>query len=845
MNQSDLRKLAVSIAIVSLMLSASILTQASATTIVGGMIEKSLTMTAGADGRAFAVVNGTYMFPATQRIDYSNSFELYSIYTDNSFDSASYTGIGPYFGLPSSTFDPILYSTGPLSSDFLVPTFLMTHNTTNNVVSPTITLSAKDNITLTLGQTSECQVDALNVVAAAFGVSAGQQNKLLAFTGLVTGGAISGELWDPDSNFVSSLYSGAGYFAFPFLANKQGYYTIYISSATSSYVKITPIEVPTTNVAMGQFATGEIKIPSNLSIDWSVKRDYQPSQIVALSYDVSAGSEYAFVFSANEELVSPATSSFTCMYFDVGTRKDGTAMFDTLTTSTTPVEPLVSRAPINGKVYIVLVGNWPSRLMYSMGVESTTVPTAPFNEPFYVELANPSGNSRHRMLYKFSLTADSMVRLNRTGYSGTIYSVIYKFGSDGTVYSTIRRALGHPNSWIRNGLAETNLQYFLYMGRGDYMLAFDATSNSHATIEINTYPISNYSFGSPFNVNVHTTKAFAINITNALQYYAFNVTLLSQLNASITYQIALYDDYNRFLNSFSADGSDPNRGIGNRQNNGAWQGVANGQYYVDPGPATQLYFNGNKSLQQCTFVSSHAGTYYLIIDVTNGYDTTNTGTDNAHRWTYYTGLTASLKMDLSGVDPTVPPLSATEIKYISLDSSSGTGSTSIVLTGTGGSTYRIIALALTGKVNTWTMISVSITNGTSSRILANYELLYDRIRYLGSNTFDYDYVQQLWPAYAEVGTTLRNATYQIEFGDLMPTTMIQFRVNVPATAAHTVVTFIVNHYNTTAFSGLTIPPSALAGPTTVFPLEVLFIVVVIVAAALIVVFIVVKKKKPT
>jgi hypothetical protein len=170
-----------------------------------------------------------------------------------------------------------------------------------------------------------------------------------------------------------------------------------------------------------------------------------------------------------------------------------------------------------------------------------------------------------------------------------------------------------------------------------------------------------------------------------------------------------------------------------------------------------------------------------------------------------------------------------EITYASLDSSSGSGSTSVTYTSAGSNDLLMVGLKLTPKVNTWTRITVTIINGTSgatsnittTRDSTYYEKLVDKIRYgpVGSetNTFNPDNSPAFFPwrtYYTVFGTSdPQNATYIIEFGALQSETMVRFLIDVyspppgPGTAAHTVVSFSVSHYSTPVFSGLRAPPS--------------------------------------
>jgi hypothetical protein len=797
-------------------------------------------MTAGADGRSFTVINGTYTYPATQRVDFNKSFDLYAIdYTDTVPSPTHYTIPGPRFEAPSS-FNPNAYSTGPLGSNLILPKFLMTHNITSSVVSPTITLSARDNITLGFGSTSEVQVDVSNVVVATLGVSSNEVNHILAFTGFVSGATITASIYDAGGNYLETGTAAAGYFAFPFLANKQGVYAFYITSTASSYVKATPTVVQTTALALGQFTSGEIKIPDQPVNTNLNQNDYQPSQIVALSYSVSAGDDYAYSFTMTEER-STGNSPYACYYYNAGQLGDSTPYWGTLcSTGTSTIEPLASEAPVGGTVYIVLVANYISRFLYSMGVEPATVLQAPLNQVFPVSLPTPFG--MHRQLYKFNIPAESMMRMNYTGYSGTMYSTLYKETPDGTVYSTTRVTLSSGSSWIRSGLAESNYAYSLYMSQGNYVLAFDTSGTSAAQIEINTYPIANYTDTSTFSIGVHAAKALAFNITSAFQYYAFNVTLMSQLNASMTYRLTTFDDYNRYLSLYSAVGTSGNRGLGNREASGTWQGVASGSYNVDPS-VTTLYFNGNKTSQVASFIAPYAGRYFVILDFLNGYNTTTSGAGDANRWAFYKSLVVSLKIDLS--KPSLSTLGFVDIKTATLDSSSGTGSTSVVLSTAG---LNAISLTLTPVVNAWTRVSVSILNGTRG----SFETLFDKARcvvigpYAAGPYYTFDNSETLgfWPAYKQVANVFgyQNTTYSLEFGTLMSTMGIVFQITVPGGAAHSLVSINVQHYATPGFYGLGAMALTPTYPSAPFPVAIVLVIVVVVVVALVVVFIVVKKK---
>jgi hypothetical protein len=843
LNNSKSRQLLLSIAVISLMLTMTLLAPSANATSAGGTIQKSVTMTAGSDGRSFAAVNGTWSLPSVQTVDYNHPFQIYSIgYTDTSpATTATYTLPGPKVESPPTGYNPSWFNgyAGQLGPGFSVPTFLMTHNTTNNIVSPTITLSSRNNITLGIGVTSEIQVDAMNPVVAVLGVSADAVGTLAAYTGLVVGGNVHMYVSDPYGNFIDGGTLSAGYFAEPMLIYAAGYYMIYFTSATSSYVSMTPVIVSATSTAMGQFASGEMNIPEQLTQDALISGEPQPSKIVALSYDVSKGDEYAFSFTANEHLSGPpgpSSSDYICYYFDVGTNVYGMSRTGSLGyTGSGTLQPVVSKAVVSGKVYVVLVGNYISRFQYSMGVESTTIPTAPLNTPWLLTLPTPLLMTSQ--LYHFSLSNESMVKMNYSSYAGgTMRAEIFKITPTGTVYTTGEYNLGA--GFFYTGAAENNFNYALHLGIGDYMVKFRASSGTpSANLEINAYPISNYTSGDAFNLQVGASIALAFNITSAFEYRAFNVTLLSHLNASMNYRISLFDDYGRYLNTYYADGNTARRGLGNRQSSGTWQGVSNGQYYVDPS-TTQKYFNGNKTAQQCQFFSTYAGRYFLIVDFRYGYNTTTSGLSDLNRWRFYPGLTASLKIDVS--QPDLVSQGFYEIKYVTLDSSAGTAGTSVTFTGAGATT-RLVGLKLTPKINAWTRISVSILNGTRN----TYDRLYDKIRYQSIETFDYSESLGLWSPYKQVTNSYGfvNTTYTIEFGTFTSAMFVLFYINLPGGASHTVVSMNVQHFNATGISGLTPPTGAPpTGPSAPFPIEIAVVVIVIVVVALVVVFIVVKKR---
>jgi hypothetical protein len=856
LSQSKLRQLALSIAIVSLILSTNMcLLTAGALTTTGNAISKSITMTAGADGRAFTLINGTYGLTAVETIDHNASFTRYILPYSNIPSSLNYLGAGSKVSmvlLPHG-FDPQLYPI-TLSQGLSIPQFIMTRNYSSTQVSPTYTLSAKGNITLGFNSTTEIQVSALNVVLATLNITSAENQRLVALTGNCTGATVNYYVFDPRNNLVSdgSINPATGpCFAFPFLVNMNGSYSVRFRSTGSSYVKLVPILVKPTSLTIGEFATGEIKVPHNVD-NLQVIPNYEPVKIVAVSYDVSPGQEYAFSLSLGS--VKTPTATYSCRYFDVASDQYGVPVSGVLTNGQ---QPVVYKAPIAGKVYIVLTGSSFSWFDYSIGVDEATISTATLNAPFRVDLPTDLGMTTQ--MYKFNLTSESMVRLNYTlaTYAPTLYSQILKYTPDGTLYKTQRLAIGTgsiaspPYSWLRPGATENNPEYALHLDAGEYILNFSMnTGTPGALVEVNTYPIHNYSSGTSFDLSVHGSIALAINASQEFDFYAFNVTLLSADNVSMQYKTVLIDDYNRFINAFYGNGTVLARaGIGNKEVNGVWQGTPpTGWYtrYVDP--TGQPAFSGNKSSQISPFISSYAGRYFLILDCLQTYNTTTDGTVGAH-WAIYKDATVTLKIDLSRADLTAH----NDFQRVTLNSSSGTGSTSVNLKN--GSLSDLIFLVLTTKVNTWTRISISIVNGTSSanphpaltRQSSRYEYVYDRIRYTyqGTQTFDPgNSLGILKPVYTEVAFgSYYNTTYVIEFGALRPTMMISFLIDVPSGATGGLVTFSVNHYNTSAFSGLA--PIAHAAPSAgagAFLLEIGLIVGVAVAAALVVIFIVVKKK---
>jgi hypothetical protein len=459
-----------------------------------------------------------------------------------------------------------------------------------------------------------------------------------------------------------------------------------------------------------------------------------------------------------------------------------------------------------------------------MGFSSAVIPTAPLNEQFTVELPLPAGSTY--LAYKFNITEESMVKFNRTIVNGADMSAtLVRIEPDGTVHVSTLSDIELGSSWIRSGLAEDAYNYAIYMPQGTYGLMFYSSGISSVALRINTYPITSYTPGTAFGMDVYTTRVLGFDVSTAFEYTAFNVTLLSELNASMNYRITLYDDYDRYIATYNADGGATTReGIGNRQDSGTWQGVNENYYDVDPSGSANKYFHGNMTAQQCLFVPTYAGRYFLVVDFRFGYNTTTDGLSDAERWRFYEDLTVSLRIDLSPPDPTslVPGYNIYEVRYVSLDSSSGSASTTVTYDASGGSlTRRVLGLKLTPQVNTWTRVSVSIINGTSggtttgTRGSTYYERIFDKIRYAtaGQNTFDSGNDIPLFPDQTYYNVTglvsPRNVTYTIEFGALMPEMMIRFLtyVYINTTALHTVVTINVSHYSTPVFSGLRAPPS--------------------------------------
>lgn len=847
LKQTETRQLLLSIAIISLILSTTVLFQSASATTTGGMIQKTIPFPAGADGRAFGLANDTYTYPATQRVDYNNPFHIYYMDYNNLYGTnPAYTGIGPRFESPSN-FDPRTYSLGPLRGWATAPEFVMTHNDTSNVVSPTITLSARDNITLGFGSTTEVSVDATNILLLTLQVTSGELGNIAALTGFNSGGNVPYTIYNPNHVLVADATIHPGYFAVPFLANNLGTYLIYVQSVSNSYVKITPSIVSPSSLTLGQFNSGVINIPAQYSTLGPVPEP-EASQIVAVSYDVSAGQDYAFSFTFTDNLKTLASkdSSFSSWYFDVGTYQGGVPVMGLLGSGGgSQSAPVVSTAPISGKVYVVLVVNFISRISYSMGVEPASIPTAPLNAAFDVALPTPSGMLS--VLYRFTLPSESVVRMNSTNVSGVMSYYLTANSSAGVRYTTDQFTVG--TKYIGSGYAESNYQNAMDLSAGEYLLYLSTVGTAEKQIQINAYPIVNYTFGTTFSFGVHTTKAFAVNIPTGFAFQSFNVTLLSQLNASMLYQMTLFDNYNRLLNAYLADGSSAsNPGIGNVHTYGAWRGVRTAQNYTDPNGFGQRYFSGNQSLQQATFVPAYAGRFLLVLDFTNGFNTTTAGLANGNRWLFYPSLTVQLRIDLSKPNYLSFTPSVAAATPVTIDSSSGSGSNTVTLSTTGN---NLVMLTLTPKINTWTRISISITNGTSQRTANFYEQIVDMIRYfgfhpggatpMGNFTFDRTRSLALWPAYTVVGVSPRqNTTYVIEFGALTSTMAMRFIIN-NAGAAHTVVTLSVTHYSTPAFSGLA-PGVPAPGPGAPIPVTIILAIVVVVVVALVIIFIVVKKR---
>jgi hypothetical protein len=203
----------------------------------------------------------------------------------------------------------------------------------------------------------------------------------------------------------------------------------------------------------------------------------------------------------------------------------------------------------------------------------------------------------------------------------------------------------------------------------------------------------------------------------------------------------------------------------------------------------------------------------------------------------------SLKIDLS--KPSLSTLGVVDIKTATLDSSSGTGSTSVVLSTAG---LNAISLTLIPVVNAWTRISVSILNGTRG----SFETLFDKARCIVIGpyaagpyyTFDNSETLGFWPAYKQVVNAFgyQNTTYSLEFGTLMPTMGILFLITVPGGAAHTLVSINVQHYATPGFSGLgatSVTPPVLGVPAIVI---IGIVVAVVVVAAIVIIYVIVKKR---
>jgi hypothetical protein len=828
------------------------------------MIQKSITMNAGADGRSFACVNGTWSLPAVQRVDYNNSFQIYPVgYTDTTSTATPYPFPGPKYGMPSSAYDPSPYynMSTHLGPESTIPKFLIAQNTTDSIVSPKITLSCRDNISLGIGVASEIQVDALNPVLATFSASSSSVGQLMAFTGLITGSDVVISIYDPLGNNYLNMPQPAGYFAYPMKINAPGTFALYFESNASSYVTITPSFLSPTSMTVGQLSTGTMTIPEQLTEDALISGDQLPSQIVALSYSVTKGDQYAFAFTVNDLLGAASEgkeySYYTCYCFEVGTDGSGAARVGILGLSVPSMPPavyypVVSEAVATGTLYVVLVGNYVSRFQYSMGVEPATVPTAPLNTPWDLMLPTPPTNMSSQ-LYQFSIPSESMVIMNYTDVSNaaTIQADILKVTPTGTVYDTGSESLG--SRYFQALPAEFNYYNAMYMGAGNYMLDFYIPSGSaEAYVEINTYPIANFTLGSSLSMGVHTTKALAINVTPAFQFNTFNVTLTSQLNASMTYVMSVFDSQNNILSVYLADGRSllfEHPGLGNKESSGSWGGTSGLHDTVDG----LLNFGGNESTQINQFVPTYAGRYFIILSFLNGYNTTLDGSA-LHPWSHYNNLVMTLKINLS--PPDLAAMGVYEIRYVSLDSSSGSGTTSVTFTSTSAPNVRLIALALTPEIDTWTRVTVTIINGTDGDIsnvthrTGNLETLYSILEPNGISTFDPGNYLPFLPSltyYMVNGHApgRQNATYNIEFGAFTKQMMIAFApwVYGSGIATHTVVTIKVTHFATQGISGLVpiagTPPAAASAP---FPTTLVIVIAAVVVIALVIVFIVVRKR---
>jgi hypothetical protein len=197
----------------------------------------------------------------------------------------------------------------------------------------------------------------------------------------------------------------------------------------------------------------------------------------------------------------------------------------------------------------------------------------------------------------------------------------------------------------------------------------------------------------------------------------------------------------------------------------------------------------------------------------------------------------SIRIDLS--KPSLAYYSATDMKIVSLDTTSGSGSTQVVLTTNG---VNVILLNLTDKVYTWTRISVSTINGSRW----TWETVIDRIRFDDTvGTFDRSDALGFWPAPKTVTNTWGkdNQTYILEFGTVMPTTEIGFYI-VEETAAHTIVSFNVQHFNTTAFFGLgAVSVTPAVAPGGISSTVVLVIIIAVVAVVVIIVIYLIVRKR--
>jgi hypothetical protein len=436
-------------------------------------------------------------------------------------------------------------------------------------------------------------------------------------------------------------------------------------------------------------------------------------------------------------------------------------------------------------------------------------------------------------LYHFTIPGDSMVIMNYSNYVhiGTpISGDIFEATPAGAVYDTGLASLG--SSYIGLGYASSNLDNALYMTAGDYMLYLStasATNGPSANFEINTYPISNFTSGSLLSIGVGGISAFVINTPSAFHFDAFNVTLTSHLNASMTYAMDVFNNQNLRVSGYVGDGSNAGHaGIGNRETSGSWLGTS-GSFSTYQGAR---WFSGNESSGIAQFVSTYAGKYYVLFSFTNGYNTTSTP------WQYYKNLVAAVKIDLYSPSSFGP---VAETRYASLDSSSGTGTTTITFTGGAVLNTRLIALALTPKVDTWTRVTVTITNGTvvgaaNGTRGGGYEALYDTLRPFAMNTFDYDNsLSNFMPALTYCMVHGATTTYNIEFGAYAPQMMIAFypEIDAASVGAHALVTITVNHFATPGVSGLLSTVVSSTGPVAPFPVAILIVIVVVVVVVIV------------